>query len=51
MEMYMVWIWLFIFVLGIVVEALTQDLVSIWFSVGALVSLVLSGFDRYIFVE
>ena len=45
MEMYMVWIWLFIFLLGIVVEAITQDLVSIWFSIGGLVSMILSGFD------
>ena len=45
MEMYMVWIWLAIFVIGIIVEAVTQDLVSIWFSVGALVSLVLSGIE------
>ena len=45
MEMYMVWIWLFIFLLGIVVEAVTQDLVSIWFSIGGLVSMILSGFD------
>ena len=45
MEMYMVWIWLFIFLLGIVVEAVTQDLVSIWFSIGGLVSMILSGFE------
>ena len=45
MEMYMVWIWLAIFVIGIIVEAVTQDLVSIWFSVGGLVSMILSGFD------
>ena len=45
MEMYMVWIWLAIFVIGIIIEAVTQDLVSIWFSVGGLVSMILSGFD------
>lgn len=45
MEQYMVWIWLFLFLLAIVLEAVTQDLISIWFSVGGLVSLVLSGFD------
>lgn len=45
MEQYMVWIWLFLFLLGIIVEAITQDLVSIWFSVGSLVTLVLSGFE------
>lgn len=45
MELYMVWIWLFIFLLGIIIEAVTQDLVSIWFSVGGLVSMILSGFE------
>ena len=45
MEQYMVLIWLFLFLLAIVLEAVTQDLISIWFSVGGLVSLVLSGFD------
>lgn len=45
MEQYMVWIWLFLFLLGIVVEAITQDLVSIWFSVGGLVTMILSGFE------
>ena len=45
MEQYMVWIWLILFLSAIILEAVTQDLVSIWFSVGALVSIVLSGFD------
>ena len=45
MEQYMVWIWLFLFIMGIVIEAVTQDLVSIWFSVGGLVSMILSGFE------
>lgn len=45
MEQYMVWIWLFIFISAIIVEAISQDLVSIWFSVGALVALILSGFE------
>ena len=45
MEKYMVWIWLILFLSAIILEAVTQDLVSIWFSVGALVSIVLSGFD------
>lgn len=45
MEQYMVWIWLGILVGAIILEAITQDLVSIWFSVGALVSLVLSGIE------
>jgi membrane protein implicated in regulation of membrane protease activity len=39
MEQYMLWIWLGIFVMAIITEAITQDFVSIWFSVGALVCL------------
>ncbi len=41
-EEYMIWIWLGIFVLTIVVEAVTQDLVSIWFSLGSLAALCVS---------
>lgn len=36
-EVYMIWIWLSIFVVALIIEACTQDFVSIWFSVGALV--------------
>ena len=39
MENYMIWVWLAVFVIAVVLEALTQDLISIWFSIGALVSL------------
>ena len=41
-EEYMVWIWLGIFVLTIVLEAVTQDLVSIWFSLGSMAALCVS---------
>lgn len=44
-EEYTVWIWLAIFVITIIVEAATQDLVSIWFSLGSLVALAISGFS------
>ncbi len=42
MENYMVWVWLGVFILTIVIESITQELVSIWFAVGALIALVLS---------
>ena len=45
-ESYMLWVWLAVFIIAFIVEACTQDLVSIWFSVGALVSLILSIFDN-----
>ena len=41
-EEYMVWIWLAIFVIAVVAEAATQDLVSIWFALGSLVALCVS---------
>lgn len=37
MEEYMLWIWLGAFVIAVILEAATQDFVSIWFSIGALV--------------
>ena len=42
MEAYMVWVWLAVFVLAIIIEACTQDFVSIWFAVGSLVSLIIN---------
>ena len=42
MEAYMVWLWLGLFLFAILIEALSQDLIAIWFALGALVSLVLS---------
>lgn len=41
-ETYMVWIWLAVFVITLIVEAFTLDLVSIWFSLGALIGIILS---------
>ena len=43
-EEYMVWVWLSVFVLTIVIEAISQDLISIWFSLGAIIALILSAF-------
>lgn len=42
MEQYLWIFWLVIFVLMIIIEAMGPNLVSIWFAVGALVSLILS---------
>lgn len=42
MENYMVWVWLGVFLTTILIEALSQDLIAIWFSLGSLISLVLS---------
>ena len=41
-EDYAIWFWLAVFVITIAVEAMTQDLVSIWFTLGSLVSLCIS---------
>lgn len=42
MEQYMWIIWLVVFVLALVIEALGTDLVTVWFSGGALVALIVS---------
>lgn len=41
---YMVWIWLGVFLITILLEALTQELVSVWFSFGSVIALILSAF-------
>ncbi len=43
-ESIMIWVWLFVFVSAIVVEAITQEFVSIWFAVGALVAMIFCAF-------
>ena len=42
MEAYMWIVWLGIFVLALAIEALSPELVSIWFAAGAIVSLIVS---------
>lgn len=42
MEEYMIWIWLGIFVVALIAEAMTTDLVSIWFAAGSVIALILS---------
>ena len=37
-----IWVWLAIFVITIAMEAMTQDIVSIWFTVGSFASLCIS---------
>lgn len=43
-EDYTIWLWLAVFVITIFIEALTQDLVSIWFTLGSFASLCISYF-------
>lgn len=38
-EDYMIWVWLAVFLIALVVEASTQEFVSVWFSVGAIVAM------------
>jgi len=42
MDLIMIYIWLAVFVIAFIVEALTVNLVSIWFSVAALITIALS---------
>ena len=42
-------IWILIFLIALAIEIATQELVSIWFSLGAIVPLILAAFSiRYI---
>lgn len=46
-ESVMVWVWVGLVVVSFILEALTQDFISIWFTVGALVALCLSSVCVY----
>lgn len=48
---YMVWIWLGVFILTIIFEAITQELVSVWFSIGAIIALILSAFPIQWYIQ
>ena len=41
----MFWVWLAVIIATIVVEAFTMEIISIWFTVGAIPSFILAGFD------
>ena len=41
-ESYMIWVWLAVFVIAVVVEAVTEELVSIWFAAGAIITIPIS---------
>ncbi len=41
----MFWIWLSVMVITVIVEIITTDLLSIWFTFGAVVPMILSAFD------
>lgn len=44
-------VWFVIIVLTIIIEILTVDLTTIWFTVGAIISLILSAFDVPVIVQ
>ncbi|MDD4532254.1 MAG: NfeD family protein [Bacilli bacterium] len=48
-EDYIVYVWLAVFVVTFIIEALTVDLISIWFSAAALICLVLSFIPNFPF--
>jgi membrane protein implicated in regulation of membrane protease activity len=45
------WIWLAVIVLAIVAEVFTEQLISIWFVPGAIISLVLDIFDVKFYIQ
>ncbi|MDE7100279.1 MAG: NfeD family protein [Anaeroplasmataceae bacterium] len=44
MPEYMVWVWLGVFLFTVLLESVTQELVSVWFAFGAIIALILSAF-------
>ncbi len=40
--MEMIWVWLAVVVVGLVIEFITNEMISIWFSAGGLVALIIS---------
>ncbi len=46
-EAYMIWIWLAVFVITVIVEAATQDFVSIWFAIGSLIAMAICYFAPF----
>lgn len=47
----MLWIWVSLLVLFVVVEALTAQLVTIWFAIGSLAALIASFFTESIVIQ
>lgn len=47
----MTYFWLAIIILAIVAEAMTTDMVAIWFMPAALVAMILSAFDLWIWLQ
>lgn len=41
----MFWVWLAVIVLSVIIEIATAELISVWFTAGAVVPFVLSAFD------
>lgn len=46
-----VWVWLIVFVLALLIELMTSDLVSIWFSLAAIPSFILALFEASILAQ
>lgn len=47
MDSYMIYIWASVFILSLILEASTQEFVSIWFSLGSIISFILSFFTPF----
>jgi len=48
---YMIWFWLGLFVIALVAELLTSDMISIWFALAALPSFVLALAGAHIIIQ
>lgn len=47
LDYYMLYVWLGVFVVALIVEGVTTELVSVWFAVGALVALPFGFFKEF----
>ena len=47
LDNYMLYVWLGVFVIALIVEGVTTELVSVWFAVGALVALPFGFFKEF----
>lgn len=43
---YMVWVWLGVFIITLIIESITQDLIAVWFSLGSIIALILSAIPQ-----
>jgi membrane protein implicated in regulation of membrane protease activity len=51
METYDIWIWVAVVVVSLIIEFISMDITSIWFSIGGVVALILASFTSMLEVQ